>query len=161
MSSGESFICVNTSPPAARAPGVFYNRANGSGAIEIRRSGDGKGNAIFGPGVRWFHSGGIFAALSDTTPEFIESMQAARNAGAFVSFDLNFREKLWNLSGGQKRARRVIGRILENIDVLIGPEEDLQKGLGVAGPEAVATSKPDPHAFPEMIDRVLELYPHI
>jgi 2-dehydro-3-deoxygluconokinase len=82
MSSGESFICVNTSPPAARAPGVFYNRANGSGAIEIRQSGDGKGNAIFGPGVRRFHSGGIFAALSDTTPEFIEGMQAARNAGA-------------------------------------------------------------------------------
>lgn len=55
----------------------------------------------------------------------------------------------------------MIGRFLENIDVLIGHEEDLQKGLGVAGPESVAISKPDPRAFPEMIDRVLERYPHI
>jgi 2-dehydro-3-deoxygluconokinase len=106
------------------------------------KSGDGDWNAIFGPGVPWFHSGGIFAALSDTTPELIiKGMQAARNAGAVVSFDLNFREKLWNLSGGHKRARQVIGRILENVDVLIGHEEDLQKGLGIADPEAVAISK--------------------
>ena len=94
------------------------------------KSGDADWNAIFGPGVPWFHSGGIFAALSDTTPELIiEGMQAARNAGAVVSFDLNLREKLWNLSGGHKRARQAIGRILENVDVLIGHEEDLQRGL--------------------------------
>jgi 2-dehydro-3-deoxygluconokinase len=106
--------------------------------------------------------GGIFAALSDTTPELaIEGMQAARNAGAVVSFDLNFREELGNLSGGRKRACQVIGRILENIDVLVGHEDDLQKGLGIAGPEAVATSELDRRAFPGMIDRVLERYPHI
>lgn len=69
------------------------------------KSGDGDWNAIFGPGVCWFHSGGAFAALSDTTRELIiEGMQAARNAGAVVSFDLNFQEKLWNLSDISVRA---------------------------------------------------------
>ena len=139
---------------------VFCNRANE--VVAQLNSGDTDWNAIFGPGVRWFHSGGVFGALSDTTPELIiEGMQAARNAGAVVSFDLNFREKLWNLSGGQKRARQVVGRILESIDVLVGHEEDLQKGLGIAGPEAVATSRLDPPAFPAMINRILERYPHI
>jgi len=151
------------SVPSDRTHGariVFCNRAN-EVAAQLN-SGDTDWNAIVGPGVRWFHSGGIFAALSDTTPELIsEGMQAARNAGAVVSFALNFREKLWNLSGGQKRARQVIGRILESVDVLVGHEEDLQKGFGIAGPEAVATSKLDPRAFPAMIDRVLERYPHI
>jgi 2-dehydro-3-deoxygluconokinase len=82
-----------------RAPVVFYNRAN-EAAAQLK-PGDFDWSAIFGKGVRWFHSGGIFAALSDTTPELIiEGMQAARNAGAVISFDLNFREKLWSLSGG-------------------------------------------------------------
>jgi 2-dehydro-3-deoxygluconokinase len=143
-----------------RAPVVFYNRAN-EAAAQLK-PGDFDWKAIFGSGVRWFHSGGIFAALSDTTPELIiEAMQAARNSGAVVSFDLNFREKLWNLSGGQERARQVIGRILENVDVLVGNEEDLQKGLGITGPEVAAKSKLDPSAFLGMIDRVLERYPHI
>lgn len=143
-----------------RGPVVFYNRAN-EAAAQLK-PGDVDWSAIFGAGVRWFHSGGIFAALSETTPELIiEAMQAAKNSGAVVSFDLNFREKLWNLSGGQERARQVIGRILRNVDVLVGNEEDLQKGLGIAGPEATATSKLDPGAFLGMIDRVLERYPHI
>ena len=85
--------------------------------------------------MRWFHSGGIFAALSPTTAELvIEGMQAAKAAGAVVSFDLNYREKLWNISGGAARASEVLGRIVENVDVLVGNEEDLQKGLGIAGP---------------------------
>ena len=138
-----------------RGPVVFYNRAN-EAAAQLK-PGDVDWSAIFGTGVRWFHSGGIFAALSETTPELIiEAMQAAKNSGAVVSFDLNFREKLWNLSGGQERARQAIGRILRNVDVLVGNEEDLQKGLGIAGPEATATSKLDPGAFLGMIDRVLE-----
>jgi 2-dehydro-3-deoxygluconokinase len=91
----------------------------------------------------------------------MEAMQVAKNSRAVVSFDLNFREKLWNLSGGQERARQVIGRILRSVDVLVGNEEDLQKGLGITGPEATATSKLDPGAFLGMIDRVLERYPHI
>jgi len=79
-----------------RGPVVFYNRAN-EAAAQLK-PGDFDWPAIFAKGVRWFHSGGIFAALSKTTGELIiEAMQAARAAGATVSFDLNYREKLWNL----------------------------------------------------------------
>lgn len=143
-----------------RAPVVFYNRANEAGALLKR--GDFDWKAIFGNGVRWFHSGGIFAALSETTAELIiEGMQAAKAAGAVVSFDLNFRQKLWNISGGADRAVAVIGRIVENVDVLVGNEEDLQKGLGIAGPEVAAKSKLDPSAFFGMIDKVVKRHPQI
>src|SRR5215831_7540826 len=82
-----------------RPPVVFYNRSNEAGAR--LKPGDFDWKAIFAGGVRWFHSGGIFAALSATTPELIiEGMQAAKKAGAVVSFDLNFREKMWKISGG-------------------------------------------------------------
>src|SRR6476646_8304577 len=143
-----------------RGPVVFYNRCN-EAAAQLR-PGDFDWNAIFGTGVRWFHSGGIFAALSETTAELIiEGMKAAKAAGAVVSFDLNFRQKLWNISGGEDRAVSVIGRIVENVDVLVGNEEDLQKGLGMPGPEMAATSKLDPSAFFGMIDRVVERHPQI
>src|ERR1700745_721298 len=86
-----------------RPPVVFYNRANEAGAMP--QPGDFDWNAIFSPGVRWFHSGGIFAALSETTGELIaEGMKAAKAAGAITSFDLNFRAKLWSLWGGEKVA---------------------------------------------------------
>ena len=112
--------------------------------------------------MRWFHSGGIFAALSPTTAEVvIEGMQAAKAAGAVVSFDLNYREKLWNISGGAIRAREVVGRIMKHVDVLVGNEEDLQKGLGIPGPERITDSKLDPGAFLGMIDRVVEKYPQV
>ena len=78
-----------------------------------------------------------------------------------VSFDLNFREKLWKFSGGPEHARSVIQRIVENVDVLVGNEEDLQKGLGIAGPEVTAKSKLDPGAFFGMIDQVIAQHPHI
>jgi 2-dehydro-3-deoxygluconokinase len=143
-----------------RAPVVFYNRSNEAGAL--LKPGDFDWTAIFAGGVRWFHSGGIFAALSPTTAELvIDGMRAAKAAGAVVSFDLNFREKLWNRSGGVARAQEVLGRIVENVDVLVGNEEDLQKGLGVAGPEVAAKSKLDPSAFFGMIGRVLERHPRI
>ena len=143
-----------------RPPVVFYNRAN-EAAAQLK-PGDFDWNAIFGAGVRWFHSGGIFAALSSTTPELIiEAMQAAKSHAAIVSFDLNFRDKLWALSGGPDRARQVLGRILSAVDVLVGNEEDLQKALGIAGPEVVAKSKLDPSAFVGMIERVVERYPQI
>src|SRR5215510_11900566 len=143
-----------------RAPIVFYNRSNEAGAM--LKPGDFDWKAVFGGGVRWFHSGGIFAALSETTSELIiEGMQAAKAAGAVVSFDLNFREKLWKVLGGSGRAPEVIGRIVENVDVLVGNEEDLQKGLGMPGPEMAAKSKLDPSAFFGMIDRVIERHPQI
>src|SRR5438552_6570154 len=129
-----------------RAPVVFYNRANEAAAR--LKPGDFDWNEIFAGGVRWFHSGGIFAALSTPTAELIiDGMQAAKAAGAVMSFDLNFREKLWKRSGGRERAVEIIGRIVENVDVLVGNEEDLQTGLGIPGPEVAAKSKLDPSAF--------------
>src|SRR6185295_14307749 len=81
-----------------RGPVVFYNRANEAAAL--LKPGDFDWKGIFAGGVRWFHSGGIFAALSPTTAELIvEGMKAAKQAGAVCSFDLNFREKLWKISG--------------------------------------------------------------
>ena len=136
-----------------RAPVVFYNRAN-EAAAQLK-PGDFDWKSIFGRGVRWVHSGGIFAALSPTTAELaVEAMRAAKDAGAVTSFDLNFREKLWNISGGADRAVEVIARIVEHVDVLVGNEEDLQKGLGIAGPEVAAKSKLDASVFFGMIEKV-------
>jgi 2-dehydro-3-deoxygluconokinase len=143
-----------------RAPMVFYNRSNEAGAL--LKPGDFDWKAIFAGGVRWFHSGGIFAALSPTTSEvIIEGMQAAKAAGAVVSFDLNYRAKLWNISGGEQRAVAVLDRIVKNCDVLVGNEEDLQKGLGIPGPEVAAKSKLDPSAFFGMIDQVVKKHPQV
>lgn len=143
-----------------RPPVVFYNRSN-EAAAQLK-PGDFDWDAIFRDGVRWFHSGGIFAALSATTGELIiEGMKAAKNHGAIVSFDLNFREKLWNIWGGQKKAVEVIGRIVENADVLVGNEEDLQKGLDIQGPQVEAKSKLDPSTFISMIENVVKKHPHV
>ena len=143
-----------------RAPVVFYNRCNE--AASQLKPGDFNWKEIFSGGVRWFHSGGIFASLSATTGELIiEGMKAAKTAGAIVSFDLNFREKLWSIWGGEKKAASVVSRIVELVDVLVGNEEDLQKGLGIPGPETAAKSKLDPSAFLDMITKVVGKYPGI
>jgi len=143
-----------------RAPMVFYNRSNEAAAL--LKPGDFDWNQIFSGGVRWFHSGGIFASLSPTTgPLIVEGMKAAKKAGAVTSFDLNFREKLWNIWGGQQKAVEVVTGIVENVDVLIGNEEDLQKGLGISGPEVGAKSKLDPGAFFAMIDKVVKKHPQV
>jgi 2-dehydro-3-deoxygluconokinase len=143
-----------------RAPVVFYNRAN-EAAAQLK-PGDFDWSAIFAGGVRWFHSGGIFASLSETTGELIiEGMKAAKAAGAITSFDLNYRAKLWNIWGGQERAQSVIRRIVENVDVLVGNEEDLQLGLGIPGPEVAAKSKLDPSMFFGMIDNVITKFPNV
>src|SRR6516164_704929 len=88
-------------------------------------------------------------------------MKAARAAGAVVSFDLNFRAKLWNLWGGAKRAAEVLDRIVQQVDVLVGNEEDLQLGLGMSGPEMKAKSKLDPSVFVAMMDGVRKQYPQV
>jgi 2-dehydro-3-deoxygluconokinase len=143
-----------------RAPVVFYNRAN-EAAAQLK-PGDFDWKAILSHGVRWLHSGGIFAALSETTGEvIIEGMQAAKASGAITSFDLNYRAKLWNIWGGPERAQSVIRRIVEHVDVLVGNEEDLQMGLGIPGPEVAAKSKLDPGAFFGMIDQVVGRYPQV
>ncbi|MFH1197263.1 MAG: sugar kinase [bacterium] len=144
----------------SRAPVVFYNRCNE--AASYLKPGDFHWSEIFSSGVRWFHSGGIFASLSETTGELIiEGMKAAKDAGAVTSFDLNFRAKLWNIWGGEQKAAEVINRIVEHVDVIIGNEEDLQKGLGIPGPEVAAKSKLDPSVFIGMIDKVIEKYPQV
>ena len=144
-----------------RAPVVFYNRANEAGAL--LKPGDFNWPKIFSGGVRWFHSGGIFASLSETTSEaIIEGMIAAKEAGAVTSFDLNYRAKLWASMGGIERGQQVFRKIAEHVDVLIGNEEDLQKCLGVTGPEVEGEkSKLDTDVFFAMIDRVREQFPNV
>jgi 2-dehydro-3-deoxygluconokinase len=143
-----------------RAPVVFYNRANEAAAY--LQPGDFDWDTIFSRGVRWFHSGGLFASLSAATGELIiEGMKWAKRAGAITSFDLNFREKLWNIWGGEVKAAEVVNRIVENVDVLVGNEEDLQKGLGIPGPEIAAKSKLDHSAFLGMIEKVIVKHPQI
>src|SRR3954462_1221836 len=101
-----------------RAPVVFYNRINEAGAL--LKPGDFDWKAIFSGGVRWSHSGGIFAALSATTAELIlEGMRAAKAAGAVNSFDLNYRAKLWQAAGGLDKAQKTLRGIVGQVDALI------------------------------------------
>ncbi len=144
----------------SRAPVVFYNRSNEAAAL--LKPGDIDWNSIFTLGVKWFHSGGIFASLSETTGQLIiEGMKAAKASGAVTSFDLNYRAKLWNIWGGESKAVEVIRKIVEHVDVLVGNEEDLQKGLGIPGPEVTAKSKLDPSVFIAMIDDVVKKFPNV
>jgi 2-dehydro-3-deoxygluconokinase len=143
-----------------RAPVVFYNRCNE--AAGQLKPGDFNWNEIFGAGVRWFHSGGIFAALSETTGELIiEAMKTAKKHGAVTSFDLNYRQKLWDIWGGQAKAVDVLARIVEHVDVLVGNEEDLQKGLGVEGQDVESKSKLDPSAFFAVIEKATKKFPNV
>jgi 2-dehydro-3-deoxygluconokinase len=145
-----------------RGPVVFYNRSNEAAAR--LKPGDFDWNQILAGGVRWFHSGGIFAALSETTPELIiEGMTAAKAQGAVVSFDLNYRGKLWAAAGGDDRAVKTLRRIVSHVDCLIGNEEDMQKGLGVRGPEVTRSSesKLDPEVFFGMIEATVKEFPNI
>jgi 2-dehydro-3-deoxygluconokinase len=152
-----------------RAPVVFYNRSNE--AAQRLKPGSFGWNAIFGKGVRWFHSGGIFSALSPTTSELvIEAMQAAKKAGAVVSFDLNYRAKLWAIAAAEQGlsaaqasegAAKTLRKIVSYVDVLVGNEEDLQKGLGLKGQDVEAKSKLDPSAFFGMIESVVKDFPNI
>ena len=145
-----------------RGPVVFYNRCN-EAAAQLK-PGDFDWEKIFGGGVRWFHSGGIFASLSETTAELIiEAMQAAHRHGAVTSFDLNYREKLWAAAGGAGRAVSTLGRIVEHVDALVGNEEDLQKGLGIPGPEVASKSAGvlSTDTFFAMMERVSERFPKV
>ena len=143
-----------------RPPIVFYNRANEAGAL--LKPGDFDWRGIFARHGRWFHSGGIFASLSPTTSELIlEGMQAAKAAGAITSFDLNYRAKMWASAGGVERAQKVLRGIVAHVDALFGNEEDLQKGLGITGPDISGRSQLDPAAFFAMIDHVLAQFPQI
>jgi 2-dehydro-3-deoxygluconokinase len=119
-----------------RAPEVWYDRANEAGALLSPGDFDWR-QLLQADGTRWFHSGGIFASLSPSTSALIlEGMKAARAAGTVISYDLNYRKKLWDASeGGSRRAMEVNRALVSCADVLIGNEEDLQLGLGIAGPD--------------------------
>jgi 2-dehydro-3-deoxygluconokinase len=143
-----------------RPPVVFYNRAN-EAAAQLK-PGDFDWKAIFTEGVRWFHSGGIFASLSESTGDLIlEAMRAARELGTVVSFDLNYRPKLWSLRGGQERAQSILRRIVENVDVLVGNEEDLQLGLGIPGPKGEDKAKIESDSFIAMIAKATKIFPNL
>ncbi len=143
-----------------RPPVVFYNRSNEAGGL--LKPGDFDWKTIFASGVRWFHSGGIFAALSSTTSELIaEGMKAAQAAGVVTSFDLNYRAKLWNRIGGAAKAQEMISKIVTNVDMLVGNEEDLQKGLGIEGQDVESSSDLDPDSFFNMIERAVEKFPNV
>lgn len=119
-------------------------------------------NAIFGAGVRWFHTGGIFAALSESTPDVIEeAMIAAHAHGTMVSYDLNYRPSLWKSIGGQRKAQEVNRRLARHVDVMLGNEEDFTACLGfeVAGVDE-KLSELDPANFRKMIGEVVKEFPN-
>lgn len=120
-------------------------------------------DAIFSQGVRWFHTGGIYAGLSETTPSVIEAaMRSARKHGTKISYDLNYRHSLWSAIGGQKKAQEVNKKLAPYVDVMIGNEEDFTESLGftVEGLTASFTDI-DHDAFGLMVKEVVKAYPNL
>jgi len=135
----------------------------GHTAVSQLKPGDIDWDAIFlQQGARWFHCGGIFAALGEHTPEVaIEAMQTARANGTIVSYDLNYRPSLWEAYGGSDRAIEVNRAIAPLVDVMIGNEEDFTKALGFAVEGLDENcSKLDPTNFMKMISRAAGEYPN-
>jgi 2-dehydro-3-deoxygluconokinase len=143
-----------------RPPVVFYNRA-GEAAAELG-PGDFDWARVFAGGVRWFHTGGIFAALSPQTTELIvEALTFAKEAGAVTSFDLNYREKLWHVRGGAREAARAFARIAELTDVVVGYETALDRELGLEGSAVTAHSALDPAPFIAAAERLQRRFPNV
>lgn len=134
----------------------------GHTAISALKPGQIDWEAIFKEsGTRWFHTGGIFCALSETTPEVaIEAMKCARKCGVVISYDLNYRDSLWRSVGGKKRAQEVNRRIAGYVDVMLGNEEDFSAALGyeVAGVDEHLSAL-DPEAFRRMIQNAIKDFP--
>lgn len=135
----------------------------GNSAASQIKPGDFDWDRIFGQlGARWFHTGGIFAALSATTAEAtIEAVKAAKRHGTIVSYDLNYRPSLWKTIGGLKKAREVNREIARHVDVMIGNEEDFTASLGfeVKGADhAISTIETD--AFKAMIETAVKDFPN-
>jgi 2-dehydro-3-deoxygluconokinase len=143
-----------------RAAAGSYDR--GHTAVSQLKPGDINWEDIFGKqGARWLHTGGIFCALSPTTPDVaLEAMQTAHRYGALVSYDLNYRASLWKSLGGKKQAQEVNRRIAPHVDVMLGNEEDFSAALGYEVPgmdEHHSTFEVD--AFRQMIAKVVKDYP--
>jgi 2-dehydro-3-deoxygluconokinase len=135
----------------------------GNTAASQLKKGDIDWEYIFGTlGVRWFHTGGIFAALSDTTPDVvIEAVQAAKKYGTIVSYDLNYRPSLWSSIGGKARAKEVNKEIAKYVDVMIGNEEDFTACLGFeveGNDESLKELNLD--GYKKMINEVVNVYPN-
>lgn len=137
------------------------DRAN-SAASQIKK-GDFDWEKIFGAdGVRWFHTGGIFAGLSQTTPDaVIDAMTVAKKHGTIISYDLNYRASLWKDIGGKEKAMEVNRTIAPLVDVMIGNEEDFSAALGFEVPGLDAgCSKLDPSNFKKMIAEAVKTFPN-
>lgn len=135
----------------------------GNTAASQLRAGDIDWDHIFGVlGARWFHTGGIFAGLSDTTPDVVEeAMAAARRHGTVISYDLNYRASLWKAIGGKARAQAVNQRLARYVDVMIGNEEDFTASLGLAVPDtADDLTALDSANFKAMIGEAVATYPN-
>jgi len=136
----------------------------GHTAVSQLKPGEIDWEQIFGgEGARWFHTGGIFAGLSETTPLVAnEAMQAAKRHGTLISYDLNYRESLWKAIGGKKRAVEVNRELVSQVDALLGNEEDFTAALGfeVEGVDE-NLSKLDAANFQRMIERVLKEFPNL
>jgi 2-dehydro-3-deoxygluconokinase len=135
----------------------------GHTAVSQLKPGDIDWDLVFGKeGARWLHTGGIFAALSDTTPLVAkEAMTAARRHGTLVSYDLNYRASLWKTIGGQKRAREVNRELAPLVDVMLGNEEDFTAALGfeVEGLDLSASSL-EASSFKKMIEKAVGAFPN-
>jgi 2-dehydro-3-deoxygluconokinase len=135
----------------------------GHTAASQLKPGDIDWDTIFGGGgARWFHTGGIFAALSETTPEVTkEAMAAARRHGTVISYDLNYRPSLWKSIGGQDRARRVNRELAPLVDVMLGNEEDFTAALGfeVEGLDENLSAL-DVGNFRRMIEKAMAAFPN-
>lgn len=135
----------------------------GNTAASQLKKGDIDWETIFGKhGVRWFHTGGIFAALSETTPEFIlEAMETAKKYGTIISYDLNYRPSLWKAIGGKAKAQQVNKEIARYVDVMIGNEEDFTACLGfeVEGVDKNLTEL-EVDNFKKMIEKAVKAYPN-
>jgi 2-dehydro-3-deoxygluconokinase len=135
----------------------------GNTAASQLKPGDVDWNHLFGEqGVRWFHTGGIFAGLSDTTPAvLLEAVQCARRHGTVVSYDLNYRPSLWKTFGGQARCREVNREIARHVDVMIGNEEDFTASLGFEVPGLDAHLRQiETAGFRKMIETAIREFPN-
>ncbi len=135
----------------------------GHTAMAALAPGDVDWDAVFAPGVRWLHTGGIAAALSDTMAQVVvEAVTAARRHGVVVSYDLNYRPSLWRAIGGQARAQEVNRAVAPHVDVMIGNEEDFTAALGFEVPGARADlAELDADAFASMVTAVAAEYPNL